>query len=337
MQTTCRTCWSAAHASFKSGQRAAGTLLPLLLLLNCPLTAQETPPAENPPPTPAGGSQEEFAAPTAFTPGQGRSRVTFSSDYSYVGPGQAKFQGVNLGNSEAQSVNASLAGAVALNEKWFVPLGISSANFFLDSPGGSPVPEEIHSLRLFAGLGYQLNDQWSISAGLGPVLYRLSDLDTGTLGLGGMIHAIWRMRPDLTLAFGIGFLPDSDVPVLPAAGLRWNIQTNLILNLMFPRPVLIYRAAPKLSLFAGADIKFAVFRTAEDLGDRIGQPRYNNALGTYRDFHLGAGVEYQIVRALSLSVEGGYSVGRQINYKRINQTVSFDPAPYAQAGLKYRF
>ena len=99
------------------------------------MTAQETLPGQNPPSIPAGGSQEDFAAPTAFIPREGISRATFSVDYSYVGSGQAKFQGANLGNSEGQSVNASLAGAVALNDKWFVPLGISSANFFLDSVG----------------------------------------------------------------------------------------------------------------------------------------------------------------------------------------------------------
>jgi opacity protein-like surface antigen len=337
MKTAHRISRTAAHASFKAGPRTAATLVTLLSLLNSALWAQETPPGEVPLPTPAGGSQEDFAAPTAFIPSEGRSRATFSVDYSYVGPGQAKFQGAGLGNSEAQSVNASLAGAVALNEKWFVPLGISSANFFLDSVAGAPIPEEIHTLRLLGGLGYHLNDQWSIAASMGPALYRLSDMDAGTWGVAGMIHALWRLGPDLTLAFGIGFNPDMDVPVLPAAGLRWNIRTNLTLNLMFPRPVLIYRAAPKLSFFAGADIKFAVFRAAEDQGNEIGQTRYNNALGTYRDFHLGAGVEYRIVRGLSLSVEGGYSVGRELDYKRIGQTVTFDPAPYAQAGLKYRF
>jgi opacity protein-like surface antigen len=337
MKTAHRISWSAAQASFKAGQRAAGTAVTLLSLLNCALTAQEAPPVQGPPSTPAGGSQEDFAAPTAFTPSEGKSRATFSIDYSYVGPGQAKFQGANLGNSEAQSVNASVAGAVALNEKWFIPLGISSANFFLNSLAGAPIPDEIHTLRLLAGLGYDLNDKWSIAASLGPGFYRLSDVDTGAMGLGGMIHAVWRMRPDLTLAFGIGFNPDMDVPVMPAAGARWNIRTNLTLNLMFPRPVLIYRVAPELSLFAGADIKFAVLRAAADQGNEIGQPRYNNALGTYRDFHLGAGVEYRIVRGLWLSVEGGYSVGREIDYQRIDQTVTFDPAPYAQAGLKYRF
>ena len=309
----------------------------VLSLLNCALSAQETQPGAGPPPTPAGGSQAEFAAPTAFMPVAGKSRATFSVNDSYVGAGQAKFQGAKLGNSEADSVNASLAGAVALDEKWFIPLGVHSANLFLDSVAGAPVPEEIHTLRLMGGLGYQLNDRWSFAASVGPAFYRLSDLDSGTLGVAGMVQAIWRLRPNLTLAFGLGFDPDLDVPVLPAAGMRWNIRTNLTLNLMFPRPVLICRAAPRLSLFAGADIKFAVFRADGDQGDKIGQTRYDNALGTYRDFHLGAGVEYQVVRGLSMSVEGGYSLGREIDYQRIGQTVTFDAAPYAQVGLKYRF
>jgi opacity protein-like surface antigen len=309
----------------------------LLALLNCVLRAQEAPPVESPPPTPAGGSQEDFAAPTAFTPSQGKSRATLSMDYSYVGTGQAKYQGLSVGNSEAQSLNASLAGAVALNEKWFVPLGVSSANFFLNSLAGAPIPDEVNSVRLLGGLGYNLNDQWSISAALGPVLYRVTDVDSGDIGLGGRVQAIWRWRPNLTLAFGIGFEPDANVPVLPAAGARWRIQTNLTLNLMFPRPVLVYRAAPKLSVFAGADVKFAVFRASEDFGDKLGQPRYDNALGTYRDFHLGAGVTCEVARSLFLSVEGGYSVGRELDYKRIDQTVTFDPAPYVQTGLKYRF
>jgi hypothetical protein len=338
MKTTYCACWSAVHGSLKAGQRTTALLIALSSLLKGAPAAQDSQPSESQPPTPAGGSQQDFATAIAFTPREGnRSRTIFSVDYSYVGAGQAKFQGTKQGNSEAQSLNASFAGAVPLNEKWFLPLGLSSANFFLDSVAGTPMPGQIHTLRLTAGLGYRPNERWSISASLGPGLYRLSDLETSDVGLGGMIHAIYRMRPSLTLAFGIGFNPDSDVPVLPAAGARWSIRTNLVLNLMFPRPVLIYRVAPKLNLFAGGDIKFAVFRAEHDQGDKLGQPRYNHALGTYRDFHLGVGVECQIVRGLSLSVEGGYSVGRQIDYKRIDQTVTFDPGPYAQAGLKYRF
>ena len=310
----------------------------ILCSLSWPLVAQEALPTENQPATPPGGSEQVFAAPTAFTPRDWNwSRATLGVDYSYVGAGRAQYQGVKLSSSDAHAVNASLAGAIALNEKWFVPIGLHSGNFFLDPVGGAPVPDDIHTLRLMAGLGYRINEQWSIAASVGPEFYRLDNMDTSDIGVAGTVQAVWRWRRDVTFAFGLGINPDSDVPVLPAAGVRWAIRTNLLLNLMFPRPVLLYRAAPRLNLFAGADIKFAVFRAEKDFGTELAQPQYNNALGTYHDFHLGAGAEYEVARRLFLSIEGGCSVGRELDYRRIGQTVKFDPGAYGQVGLKYRF
>jgi hypothetical protein len=314
-------------------------LLPLVTFFACrPLGAQEARQDEAQPATPSGGSQQEFAPANAFVPHEGNlPKIAGSVDYSYVAPGDAKFQGIKESGSDAQSLHAAVAGAIPINEHWFVPLGLSSGNFWLDSVSGQPIPDRINTLRLLTGLGYRLNDQWILSAGVGPALYRLDDVSTSDLGIGGMIGALHQLSPKVTLAFGLGFNPDSDIPVLPAAGVRWAIETNLTLNLMFPRPVLIYRVSPKVSLFAGGDFKVAVFRADSDLGDKIGLPGYNHALGTYHDFHLGVGVEYELLAALSLSVEGGYSVGRQINYTRIDQTVTFDPGPYCQVGVKYRF
>ena len=122
--------------------------------------------------------------------------------------------------------------------------------------------------------------------------------------------------------------------MLPSAGLRWDIQTNLTLSLMFPRSGLDYRITPKLDLFVHAD--GAVFRAENNLGDKIGQSRFNNGLATYRDFHLGLGAEYRLAGGLSATIEGGYSFGREIDYTRIDQTVKFGSAPFVQAGLRWR-
>jgi opacity protein-like surface antigen len=277
-------------------------------------------------------------SPIALSAQEGnRLRLTASADYSYVAPGDTKFQGTSGRKSDAQSVNAGIGGSVPLSDRWFLPVGIGSGNFFLGSVPGTPIPDRIDTLRLSAGLGYRFNDQWSISAALGPVFYRLDEIGTDDLGIAGGVNALYRVSPKLTWSFGIGFSPESDIPVLPAAGVRWNIQTNLTLNLMFPRPVLIYRVAPKVGLFAGGDFKFAVFRADKNTGDTIGQPAFNNALGTYHDFHLGAGVEYELIHGLFLSFEGGYSLGRELDYKRLDQTVTFDPTPYCQAGVRCRF
>ena len=267
----------------------------------------------------------------------GIGRVNAYATFSYVFPGNASYSTAQEKRSDAELVNAGVSANIPINNRWFVPVGLGSADYFLEQVPGEPIPGHIDTLRLFAGLGYRLNDQWTFSAGGGPELYRFNGVRNDDIGEFGMIRAVWRIRPDLTLAFGLGFNPDSDLPVAPAAGVRWVIETNLILNLMFPETGLIYRPAPRIDLFAGADFKFAVFRTDDTLGSNLGQSRYNNALGTYRDFHLGVGAEYRIVRGLRAGVEAGYSVGREIDYKNIGQTVKFAPSPYVQASLRLRF
>ena len=100
---------------------------------------------------------------------------------------------------------------------------------------------------------------------------------------------------------------------------------------------MVYRGFKPLDLYAGVSGNMTVFRADAGLGNQMGQPAFNNALGTYRDFHLGVGASYRFCKGFSLEVEGGYSVGREINYTRLNQTVSFEPSPYVQAGLRLRF
>lgn len=302
------------------------------------LLAQDGPTASERPLAPPGGSTQDSPSATSYTPRFGNfSRLVAGVDYSYVGGGAAKFEGAKSGNSDAQAVNVVVAGAIPISEQWFIPVGLGAGNFFLDSVSGVPFPDEIHTLRLHTGLGYRIDEDWTVMATLGPAIYRLDHIDSSDFGLSGMFGATYRMRPNLLLAFGLGINPDSSIPVLPAAGARWDIKTNLTLNLMFPRPALLYRAAPRLSLFAGADVKITVFRADSDQGTRIGQPQFNNALGTYRDFHLGAGAEYELVHGMCFSCEGGYSVGRAIDYKRLNETIDFDPAPYVQAGVRFAF
>ena len=262
--------------------------------------------------------------------------MSVSANYSAVAAGKVSFDGAK-GNSGAQSANANITAVIPVNDKWFVPMGIGSRHDFLGNPGGAPIPDQIDTLGFNAGVGYHFNEQWTLIGSLGPRLYRLDDLTSSDIGVGGMIRATYRWKPNLTIALGIAFDPDRDVPVLPAAGMRWGIQTNLTLSLMFPKSGLDYRVAPRLNLFAGGDGNFTVFCAEKDLGDKIGLPQFNNGLGTYRDFRIGVGAEYRIVRGLSAAVEGGESFGREIDYARIGETVKFGSAPYIQAGLKCRF
>jgi opacity protein-like surface antigen len=263
-------------------------------------------------------------------------RVTAGASYSYVAGSKASYYG-GKGDSHAQSVVGSVGIEVPLNETWFVPMGAGTFNGFYETLNSAPIPEDIHTLGMTAGIGRRIGEKWTVRATAGPEFYRLSEMRSSDVGVGGLLMAIYRWQPDVTVSMGLSIQPDRNIPVMPAIGARWDISTNLTLNAMFPKPGLFYHANRQLDLFIGAGANFAVFRTDHAMAERMGESRFDHALGTYREFHLGAGAEYRVWKGLSASVEGGYAVGRALDYSRLDERVTFDPAPYVQAALRCRF
>jgi hypothetical protein len=311
-------------------------LAPVLIVVWCPrLAAQAGTQAAPRQGAAPGAFKQDFLWSGSFS---NRLRVDAFADYSYVGAGEVKFAGADGRTSDAQSVNVAVNGEIpASRERWFVPVGLGSENILLEALPGLPIPEGVHTLRLSTGVGCRFNEQWLAVLSLGPMLYRVEDLEGDDIGIAGMVRVNWRIQPDLTASFGLAFNPDSDIPVFPALGVRYVMRTNVILNLMMPKPGVIYRASPRLSLFAGGGLKGATFRTDPAFGTRMGQPRFDHELASYWDVRFGLGVDYGFTRLLSLTVEGGYSVWRLLDYKELEETVRFEPAPCVQAGVRLRF
>lgn len=258
-------------------------------------------------------------------------------DSSYTAAGKAKFRGADFSNSDAYNVSLGLSTRAPLNEHWSIPLELRSQNLYLGRLPGVPVPEDIHTLQFGTGLSYRPNNRWMFMARVSPTLYKFSDLGGNDIGVSGGLTAMWNYSPSLKFMFGVVFSPDSDLKVLPMAGLDWAINDQLELRLMVPKPRLIYTPNDHWSFHAGADLNMATFRTSDSLGTSIGLLQYNDAIGTYRDIRIGAGVGYRISKTLSVEADAGYSVNRQIDYTRIDERVEFDPAPYAALGLRLSF
>ena len=106
-----------------------------------------------------------------------------------------------------------------------------------------------------------------------------------------------------------------------------------MLEVAMPKTRLTYRVDSKWEFYTGLDLNGAVFRISEHLGTKTGLPQHNDAIATYRDIRLGVGASYEIVRGLRAELEIGFSVYREIDYFRLDDTVSFDPAPYVRLGL----
>jgi hypothetical protein len=258
-------------------------------------------------------------------------------DTSFTAEGQAKYLGLKHGDSDAFNVGLGVNTVVPLNEHWMVPLNLMSQNYWLESVPGAPVPTHLNTLGLGVGLGYRASDDWLFMGRISPSLYRFGDVNSDDVGVAGGVTALWRYSATLQFLFGIMAAPDSDLKVLPMAGVYWRINDQWNLSVMFPQPRLTYLPDEHWRFYAGANVSGTTFRTADTLGADLGQPRYNNALGTYRDVRLGAGAGYKLNRNLRAEVEAGYSIWRQIDYSDIDQTIKFDPAPYVRIGINVGF
>lgn len=256
---------------------------------------------------------------------------------SYTAAGEAKFRGVDFGDSNAYNVNLGLKTRTRLNQHWSIPLELRSQNLFLGSLVGVPIPEDIHTLQFSTGLNYRPNDRWMFMAMVSPKLYKFSDVGGNDIGVSGGLTAMWSYSPSLRFMFSLIYSPDSDIEVLPMVGIDWVINDQLNLHLMFPRPRLVYTPNDRWSFNVGADLNMMTFRTDDSLGTSIGLPQYNDTLGTYRDIRIGAGVAHRISKILSVKADIGYSVSRQIDYTGTDECVEFEPTPYAGLALNLSF
>jgi hypothetical protein len=260
-----------------------------------------------------------------------------SASSGYNAGGATKFDGQHLADSDAFNYKLQAGASVFLNKNWFIDLGLFSDNFSLQQVSGAPIPEDIHTLRLNGGVGYRWGDKWIFSAMVSPSLERLDGVRGDDVSISGGVLARYQPNPSLTWSFGLFAAPDYDVPVMPLIGVRWLINDRYTLEVGMPKTRLSYRLDSKWALYGGLDFNGAVFRTGEDLGTKTGNPKYNNAIATYRDIRVGVGTGYEIGHGLRAELDAGYSVYRQINYFRIDDTVRFDPSPYVRLGLSCRF
>jgi len=148
----------------------------------------------------------------------------------------------------------------------------------------------------------------------------------------------WQYSQSMKWVFGMMYQPNNSMPVIPLIGGEWQINDEWQLLMTFPQPRLVYSPNDQWRFHVGMDLILGTtFRTTDTFGTEMGMPRFNGQLGSYSDTRIGAGIGYQLSKALSIEAEGGMSMGRSIEYEDIDETVEFDAAPYFRLGLRYEF
>jgi hypothetical protein len=198
----------------------------------------------------------------------------------------------------------------------------------------------LQAANLVIGLDTQFSDSILFRIEAQPGIYGagMDDLDWDAANIPFVLGGTYIVSPDLQLILGIGVDVNRKYPVAPGGGIRWRISSQLVLNAVIPTPRLEFEVSPQLTLHAGGVIKNQTFRMSDDLGTAGGQPELDHAVLTYSEIRTGAGFDWKIGSAFTLSAEGGYLAWREFDFHRTDIRYHYESGgPYGTIALHGAF
>jgi hypothetical protein len=217
--------------------------------------------------------------------------------------------------------------------------GAEWERFSFGVPDSAPLPDTLQSVNLVIGLDTQLSDSILIRVEAQPGIYNsglddLSDDFNAPFVAGGT----YIFSPNLQLVLGVSVDIERKYPVIPAAGIRWKMAPQWVLNAVLPTPRLEFEMNNGLTLYAGGNLKQNNYRVDDHFGDNTGIPRLNHAVLTYSEVRTGAGFDWKISPVVTLTGEVGYQPYREFDFYRAHVRYHQDGgAPYGMISLHGAF
>ena len=241
----------------------------------------------------------------------------FSGDVTYVGEGNVERGGKHV--NDFDEIDSDLQVVFTPRTKIGVlRLGAEWQRYSFGFPEQTALPNTLQSFSTMIGLDMQLSDSIIVRAEGQPGLYDsgLGHLDWDDFNLPFFVGGTYIFSPNVQLVLGVSVDVERKYPVIPAAGIRWKIGPQWLLNAVMPTPRLEYEINRSLSLYAGATMKEASYRVDEDFGDSHGISRLNNAIVTYSEIRTGAGFDWKISPSVTFTGEVGYQPYRDFDFYR---------------------
>lgn len=219
-------------------------------------------------------------------------------------------------------------------------LGAEWERFSFGFPSGAPLPGTLQSVSLVLGLDTQFSDSILVRFEAQPGVYNTGFDDlSDDFNVPFIIGGTYIYNPNLQFIAGVSVDVERQYPVIPAAGIRWKVSRQWVLNAVLPKPRIEFEWQRYLTLYLGGDIKQTNFRVDDNFGTVHGNPRLDHAVLSYGEIRTGVGFEWKISQILTLSGEIGYQPYRSFDFYRAD--VQFDEdgssAPYGMVSLHGAF
>jgi hypothetical protein len=264
----------------------------------------------------------------------------YVADGTYVGEGTVE-RGPNKTVSDFDEIDSDFRLVLTPRTKIGVlRLGAEWQRYSFGFPNQTALPNTLQSFSTILGLDVQLSDSIIVRAEGQPGLYDsgLGHLDWDDFNLPFLVGGTYIFSPNVQLILGVSVDVERKYPVIPAAGVRWKLGPQWLLDAVMPMPRLEYEMNRDLSLYVGATMKEASYRVDDEFGDSHGIPRLNNAIVTYSEVRTGAGFDWKISPVVTFTGEVGYQPYRDFDFYRAEVRYHQDGgAPYGTISLHGAF
>ncbi len=218
-------------------------------------------------------------------------------------------------------------------------IGAEWERFVFGFPRNALLPDTLQSIGLVIGFDTQLSDSILIRLEGTPGMY-----NTGVNNLSDdfnmpfIVGGTYIYNPNLQFVVGVSVDVERKFPVIPAAGFRWKVSRQWVMNAVLPTPRIEFDWNRNLTLYLGANVKETNYRVDDHFGDKQGKPELNHAVLTYSEVRTGGGCDWRISPILTLTAEAGYQPYRSFDFFRTEVRYHQDgTAPYGMVALHGAF
>jgi hypothetical protein len=219
-------------------------------------------------------------------------------------------------------------------------IGTEWERFSFGLPDHAALPDTLQSVSMVMGLDMQFSDSIIVRAEGQPGVYdaEFDNLGWDNFNLPFLIGGTYIYSPNLQLVLGVSVDIERKYPVIPAAGLRWKIAPQWLLDAVLPTPRLEFEMNKDVSLYLGANLKQTSYRVDDDFGTANGIPKLNHAILTYSEVRTGGGFDWKISPVVTFTGEVGYQPYRNFDFYRAEVRYHQDGgAPYGMISLHGAF
>lgn len=217
-------------------------------------------------------------------------------------------------------------------------LGVEWEHYSFGFPSNTPLPNTFQSANLILGLDTQFSDSILFRVEVQPGFYGTNNADVNQMNVPFIAGGSYIYNPNIQFIAGVSIDVERDYPVIPAAGIRWKVARQWVINAVLPTPRLEYEASKSVTLYTGANIKQTNFRMEPDFGSSHRMKRLNGAVLSYSEVRGGVGVNWKLTSWATLTAEAGYQPYRSFDFYRAGVEFSEDgSAPYGMISVHGAF